>query len=308
MLSISLSGKGFAPDYNITSSNQDKSLKKTEAVFVITFYSDEEIGLVKNQIIFSYNAVNSKQIPNEKGQVSLTVKPGKYVFKFFYNSSHNEITTDSIAINPGFRTEMRVDFRSSTRPVIMKKPVIYVYSLQTEKVSIKLNLKGNFLFTYPEYKDGWNFIANPDGSIEMGEKKYHYLFWDGNVKIEKSKLNLNEGFIVQKNELITFFEQKLKYMGLNSQEIQDYITYWCPLMNVNESNYVHFMFNNECDEYAKMNVAPKPDHLFRVYMLWSKVGPAEVKEQKIENFKRSGFTIVEWGGTEFPNLTLEEKL
>ncbi|MEO6302674.1 MAG: hypothetical protein ABIP51_05840, partial [Bacteroidia bacterium] len=75
--------------------------------------------------------------------------------------------------------------------------------------------------------------------------------------------------------------------------------YWCPRMSANEKNYIHFMFNEEYNNYATITIDPKPDQLFRVCMLWSKTNnAAKVKPQKIESFKRNGFTVVEWGGTE----------
>jgi len=304
---ISLFGKALPASYTITKSAEDKQLKKTEALFEFTFY-DQRGEIIKNEITFSYNTDNKKQKPNATGKIIDKVKPGKYAYQFFYNFDYFEITTDSILIKPGYRTEISVNFMKAEEARPMKKPVIYVYPTKKENVCIDLELKGSFSFTYPEYKNGWNFIANPDGSIEMNNKKYHYLFWDGYVNMEKSKLNLNEGFIVENKDLITFFEEKLKLMGLNSQEIQDYITYWCPLMTVNESNYIHFMFNNECNEYAKMNITPKPDHTFRVYMLWSDAKDhVPVAEQKIESFQRNGFTVVEWGGSEMNAINLPHR-
>ena len=98
-------------------------------------------------------------------------------------------------------------------------------------------------------------------------------------------------------------------MGLNSQEINDFITYWCPAINVNEKNYIHFMFNEAYNKYAAITINPKPDELFRVCMLWSKAKDnSTVKEQKIETFKRRGFTVVEWGGAEVENLSLRDDL
>ena len=174
----------------------------------------------------------------------------------------------------------------------------------TINISLKLDLKGAFDFTYPEYKNGWDFVGHPDGGIEMNGKKYHYLFWDGKLNIDISKINFNEGFIVNKKNLVTFFESKLNQMGLKSNEIEDFITYWCPIMMANENNFVHFMFNDEYDYYAKLNVTPKPDAIFRVNMLWMKAANADdsnLKEQKLQSFTRSGFTIVEWGGAEIEN-------
>ncbi len=297
VLTFCLQAKEWIPDYRITKTAEDKTIKKTETFLIVTFF-DSNLRSVKKEMLFSYNGINKKQKPDDKGQISLKTKPGKYLFKFFCDKDHSEITTDSILLKPGYRTEMRVEFRSSSMPVMAEKPVIYVYNKQKEKVSIKLNLHGNFSFTYPEYKNGWSFTSSPDGTIEMNDKKYHYLFWDGNLNIETKKLNLNEGFVVDKKDITKFFEDKLTQMGLNSQEIEDYITYWCPRMIANEKNFVHFMFNQEYNNYASITIDPKPDQLFRVYMLCSKAGDTPVKEQKIESFKRSGFTVVEWGGTE----------
>lgn len=297
-ISFSAKEREYVPEYQITKSEEDKMLKKTEAVFAITFNIDGLSSAAK-QIIYSYNKTNQKQITDQSGKIELKVKPGKYLFKFFYNTKHLEVITDSILIKPGYRTEMRVDLRSTDMPMIMEKPVIYIYSKKTETVSIKLDPKGDFLFTYPQYSKGWNFTANPDGSILMNDKKYHYLFWDGKLNIETEKLDLTTGFVIEKNNLIAFFEEKLSLMGLNCQEIEDYITYWCPRMSANESNYVHFIFNEEYNKYASISVDPKPDNIFRVCMLWSKAKENTiVKEQRIETFNRKGFTIVEWGGAE----------
>ncbi len=300
--SISLSAKEYVPEYQITRSEEDKTLKKNESIFVITF-NIGGLSSSEKQIIYSYNKINKKQITDKNGKIELKVIPGKYLFKFFYDAKHLEVITDSIAIKPGYRTEMRVDLNSTEMPVLVEKPIIYAYSEKAENISIKLDLKGEFLFTYPQYSEGWNFTANPDGTILMNDKKYHYLFWDGKLNIETEKLDLSTGFVINKSNMVSFFEEKLKYMGLNSQETEDFITYWCPRMSVNEQNYIHFIFNEDYNKYASITVDPKPDHLFRVCMLWSKANEnTVVKEQKIQSFTRSGFTVVEWGGTEV-NIT-----
>ncbi|MBA2610500.1 MAG: hypothetical protein H0U95_00920 [Bacteroidetes bacterium] len=287
----------LGPDYHITKTAPSKALTAKEAMFIFTFI-DPKGQIIKSDISSSQNKINKTLKSDATGKFILKVTPGKHIFQFFYNATYGEIYTDSIQIKPAHVTEINVYFRKANEAMIVDKPVIYVYSQHKEKVSIKLDLKGDFLFTYPEYKNGWSFTANPDGSIEMNDKKYHYLFWDGKLNIETAKLDLTEGFIVNKKDQVKFFEDKLAQMGLNSQEIEDYITYWCPRMSANEKNYIHFIFNETYNNYASINIDPKPDHLFRVCMLWSKAGNTEVKEQKIESFKRSGFTVVEWGGTE----------
>lgn len=295
---ISLFAKALPASYTITKSAEDKQLKKTEAVFEFTFY-DQRGEVIKNEITFSHNTENKKQKPNANGKIIEKVKPGKYAYQFFYNLLYFEITTDSILIKPGYKTEISVNFQIAEEARPVKKPVIYVYPTKTESISIKLDVNGKLGFTYPEYNKGWNFVADPDGTILLNDKKINYLFWDADLNITTSKIKLCEGFIVNKKDLVNFFEEKLNLMGLNSQEIQDYITYWCPLMNVNETNYIHFIFNEEFGQYAPLSINPKPDHLFRVCMLWSKSKTGQnIKEQKLESFNRNGFTVVEWGGTE----------
>ncbi len=187
-----------------------------------------------------------------------------------------------------------------------EKPVIYVYPTSTSSITIKLNFKGTLGFTYPKYNKGWQFVAYPDGSIHINDKKYHYLFYDGKMDINTQNIKLNEGFIVNKNDLVTFFEEKLSKMGLNSKEINDYITYWAPQMSVSENNYVHFMFDKEYSQYSNLEITPKPDTIFRVFMVWHKLANAislKLNEQKIESFTRTGFTVVEWGGAEINNVS-----
>ncbi len=292
------------PDYFVASSKPDSTLQKNESLFAFSFY-DENGNPITKEIKLSYNGVNKTVQCDKKGKATLKIKPGKYQFQFFYSTDYYEIATDSIQIKPAFRSEIQVHFKSSTSPIMEDKPVIYVYPTQSQAISINLELKGKLGFTYPAYENGWNFIADPDGTIHMNDKKYNYLFWEGNTEIDNSKINWEEGFVVGKDSLVPFFESKLSAMGLNSKEIEDYITYWCPRMNVNEKNYVHFLFNEEYDEYAKMNVTPKPDRMFSVFMIWSKADSnAGIIQQAIPSFHREGFTVVEWGGGEMEHLPI----
>jgi len=262
----------------------------------------------KQAINFSCNGVIQTLNPDPNGHIVVRVVPGKYIFNFYYDQSHYEITTDSILIQPGYRSLMKVHFRKARVNVYTKKPVIYVYPQERTTVTIQLNLNGELEFTYPQYNNGWTFTANPDGTIEQGDKIHHYLFWDGTADLELDQINLAEGFVVNRENLIVFFEEKLAAMGLNSHEIEDYITYWGPLMSKYENTYVHFMFTSAYDQIATLDIQPKPDKIFRVFMLWSEFkegDTAPLIEQNIQSFKREGFSIVEWGGAYLANLAGE---
>lgn len=287
----------------VSESKPDSSLGKSEAAF--DFHFTTAYSNVLLAVVTGYNEKQDTLIPGNDGIASLKLAPGKYLFRFFLNEYFFEITTDSVEIKPGYRSKMEIYFESTITPVISDKPVIYVYPEKTQAVQIRLDLEGKLDFTYPAYNNGWSFTADPDGTIHIGEKQYDYLFWDAHSDVNAAKINWNEGFVVQRDSLPGFFEARLSQMGLNPREIEDYITYWCPRMNANAANYVHFAFNDEYSSFADLQVSPQPDHLFRVYMFWSDAAGksfASLKTQPLESFKREGFSVVEWGGSEMESL------
>src|SRR5690554_1931397 len=67
---------------------------------------------------------------------------------------------------------------------VVKKPVIYLYPEDEKVVTVKLQYDGELICTYPEYKDGWEVITKPDGTLINIEDnmEYSYLFWEGNSR------------------------------------------------------------------------------------------------------------------------------
>lgn len=176
-----------------------------------------------------------------------------------------------------------------------KKPVIYLYPTKEEVIDVNLEYKGELTVTYPEYKDGWKVKANPDGTLINLEdnKEYSYLFWEG---ISDLSYDVSEGFVVKKEDTADFLQEKLEYMGLTSKEYNEFIVYWLPILQENKYNLISFA-GEEYNEYAKLNISPKPDSILRVMMIYKPLDkPIEIKEQKLEKFNREGFTVVEWGG------------
>jgi hypothetical protein len=298
--------KGILPPYSIQKDEVDASLKKTESVFVFTFLQWGEGSPYTGKIKAAGNGKNVTIETNDQGQFIYRPVPGKYIFQFYLNDNYEEVYTDSIEIKPGHRIEMNVNFLSSQIPVIMDKPVIYLYPQKTTPVHIQLDLKGELGFTYPPYNHGWTLTADPNGMLHMNNQDYKYLFWEGATHIPTAEINWSEGYLVEKKDLLFFLENTLTQMGLSGTEQQDYITYWYPGMSQYETTYIHFMFNQTYDAYAHLTVTPQPDQVFRVYMLWQNAG--EIKNfaptpQQIPTLKREGFTLVEWGGSELKNLT-----
>lgn len=294
------------PEYSVTYSKSDPTIPHGRAQIEFTF--KDEFGPADDTIRLSYNGVERTFIANKDGKVYLGVKSGKYKFQFYLDENHFEVYTDSIELKSGYKTGITVWFQNSTIPVMAEKPVIYVYPDKTQQVNIQLGLKGKLGFTYPEYnadgaaeQRGWNFTADPDGTIRMNGKQYDYLFWEGETSMTPSDAEQNTGFVVERDGLTGFFEEKLTAMGLNAREQEDFITYWCPRMQEKEKYFIHFMFTAEYDEIVGMKITPTPDHVFRVFMLWedgTNRDENRVTAQVIQPFSREGFTVVEWGGGE----------
>jgi len=292
------------PEYQIIKNERDPSVQSKEAVFVFTFTNIP----ASSKITASCNSLQKLITTSPEKTYTLKTTPGKYKFQLFYNNEFFEISTDSIKIEPGYRMEIDVYFLSSLYPVIMDKPVIYCYPQKKTAIHIDLGLKGDLLFTYPPYKNGWDFMAEANGTITANEKQFKYLFWEGETQINYATIQWNKGSIVEKENLLSFFEKSLAQMGMNSNEQQDFIIYWYPLMQKNEKNYIHFVFNEDYNEYASMNINPKPDNSLRVYMLWSDASMVKnlsLETQEIPSLKREGFTLVEWGGSQLPEMPLE---
>lgn len=176
------------------------------------------------------------------------------------------------------------------------KPVIYLYPEEKTKVNVQLDYNGGLTVTYPEYGEGWNVTAMPDGRLyDKDNNEYFYLFWEGKNNFS---LEIDEGFCVKGEDTAKFLRGKLTLLGLNSREINDFIVFWLPFMQNNEYNLIKFQ-TEEYTDNAKLLVTPVPDTEIRVFMTFTPSKSfIEIPEQKLtEAPERTGFTLVEWGGS-----------
>ncbi|MCX6730063.1 MAG: hypothetical protein NT058_01005, partial [Candidatus Portnoybacteria bacterium] len=176
------------------------------------------------------------------------------------------------------------------------KPVIYLYPKQETDVSVFVKPNGGFTFTDPEYKDGWKVKAKPNGEIYNYEdgKNYPYLFWEGP---ELNYKKPEQGFVVAKENVQKFLEEKLLQLGLIKKESDEFIEFWLPRMQDKEYYFISFMGKKEIDDGAPLSINPKPDTIIRVLMDYRGLDERiNVKEQQIITPERKGFVVVEWGG------------
>ena len=183
---------------------------------------------------------------------------------------------------------------------LKKKPVIYLYPETETEIIVKLGAPEKLTLTYPEYVDGWNIVASPNGDLidkKTGDKLYA-LYWEGQRDIDS--LNFDTGFIVKGEDTAEFLEEKLEFLGLNYREREEFIVYWLPKLEANKYNYIYFATAEEISKDMPLEFSVQPDTVIRVGMIFEGLDEyMEIKEQSLTPApERSGFTVVEWGGTE----------
>lgn len=181
-------------------------------------------------------------------------------------------------------------------------PVIYLYPEQDTEVNVRLTLNGKLTTTYPLYDEqlGWNVTASPDGILtDKTGRQYSYLFWEGDIAINP---DLSRGFCVKGEDTAGFLEKSLKQLGLSDTEADAFIMYWLPLMEGNKYNVITFQ-TTAYEDVASLSIAPKPDTVIRVNMLWYPANTyVDIEPQdltKVNPSERIGFTVVEWGGEKY---------
>lgn len=237
---------------------------------------------------------------------TVLVAPGKYKFQFLLSADYLELITDSLLINGGMQMQVdlffKPNFHNDNRIQVLK-PVIYCYSPRPQETTILLNPAGDFTFTYPAYNENWHGTAFPDGSFQVGNQRYPYLFWEGADSQVAQHADYTSGFIVKGTDAIAFLEKQLDAMGFNMREKTDFITFWGPQIAAQETNFVQFMFNQDYDKIAQLQVQPQPASVFRVYMLLTPLPNTHNLHPiapVIPRINREGFHLLEWGGSRLP--------
>ena len=206
---------------------------------------------------------------------------------WIYDASTNHGEADLVSIDRSISYDSMLE---------AAKPVIYLYPQETMEVSVKLKLEGEITCAYPQYGQGWNVIAELDGTLTDSQgKKYNYLYWEG---ITEAQWDMSSGFCIKGEKTAEFLEETLEHLGLNRREANEFIVYWLPLMEQNPYNVITFK-TDVYNKVAELDINPVPDTLIRVFMVWKGVdGPVDLIPEQLSAPERQGFTVVEWGGAE----------
>lgn len=233
------------------------------------------------------------------GNYTIMVKKGDVLIFSFIGLEDKEVLVNDIQL-----INIRLSCSKTNNlnaPIITKKPIIYLYPTQKTDISIKLDFNGTIETTFPKYESNWNVTAYPNGKIfdKKTNRYYNSLFWDGVSNFPKNHFNYEDGFIVSKKDLTSFLIEKLEFIGLSNSETNDFIQFWLPILEKNETNFIHFWINDDYNGICKSQIIPKPDSEIRLFMdFYNLENPLEIQTQKIVPIDRKGFTYIEWGGTD----------
>ena len=205
----------------------------------------------------------------------------------YYDRENNRVEADLLTLEiSNFQPD----------PGMAYKPVLYLYPQEETEVSVRVELNGKLTCTYPDYDNGWSVTASPDGILTDAKgQQYNYLYWEGETL---AAYDLSRGFCVKGRDTAAFLEEALAKLGLTRREANEFIVYWLPLMQENPYNMISFQ-TDIYTEAAKLEISPAPDTLIRVFMAWQGTDSyVELPPQQLTAPERTGFTVVEWGGTE----------
>lgn len=194
-----------------------------------------------------------------------------------------------------------VDFvPGNTRPIAVRKPVIYLYPRTRSEVKVQVEIAGDLIATYPKPgPDGWTVTADPDGNLlDPATGRHHrYLFWEGTSApwtIDPARAHSVAG-----EDAAGFLERACGRFALTDGECGDFITYWLPALERNPHNLIEFVDPERYGRYARMRVDPKPDAVIRLFMIFRRSdAPVSVGAPELPQQRRQGFTVVEWGGAD----------
>ena len=185
-----------------------------------------------------------------------------------------------------------------------KKPIIYLYPRTDTNVTVKLGRPDCLTVSYPMYstQTGWQVLAKPSGELVnlRDGRNLYALYYEGDLLDNEFQIE-SDGFIVKREDVADFLEDKLARLGLNEREAEEFIVYWLPKLSESEYNYIRFATNDEINQAMPLDISPAPDTVIRVLMTYKGLDEPidNITEQQLPDMStRRGFTVVEWGGSE----------
>ncbi|MFO0722222.1 MAG: hypothetical protein U1E65_00480 [Myxococcota bacterium] len=193
-----------------------------------------------------------------------------------------------------FRRLIRYRNPKYTSP-FMAEPIIYLYPERPQRVRVRVH--GNEITaSCPDPGADWTVQAEPGGQLTtLDGRRVRSLFWEGNAMNYPQPA---QGFVVPEEQVVGLLLRVLPDLGLEGQEISDFLEAWAPSLRGAPWYFITFVDAAEIDRVAPLEVEPRPETVIRVLMEYQ----ALARPQAVEPLRlpappvRRGFTLVEWGG------------
>lgn len=178
---------------------------------------------------------------------------------------------------------------------VLYKPNIYIYPEENLNLQVYLDFPqgGSVIASIPEYAKNWDVFIDTLGIID---NEYRFLFYES---IQPDQWQRYQGWVVDQNDLESFFEENMAQYGFKLEEIDDFIEYWIPRLKSSSYYSIYPQTIDDIDPLVGLSFSITPDHIQRLfyYIHGDDQFPENpIQEPEIEkNFKREGFFVLEWG-------------
>ncbi len=126
--------------------------------------------------------------------------------------------------------------------------------------------------------------------------KFEYLFYESE---QPDVWQLNEGWIIKRSELETFFTDNMLKYGFFGREIKDFTDYWIPRLVDSEYYEIYPQESSTIETVIKLKISKVPDNTLRLFYVIKAVNNNSNSRITIplekNKFNRSGFCVTEWG-------------
>ncbi len=179
----------------------------------------------------------------------------------------------------------------------MAEPIIYLYDDRARTVTLRPDEIIDIIHSIPRIETSWEIIGSASGQVTMAGtgKQYDYLFWEGYAGFIP---RMSRGFVVSREEVPEFFDEKLKVLGLVDHEIEDFKEAWLGGFTGSPWYFIAFYEQEIIDRFAPLHLDPMPETIIRVMMDYEALsGQISAEEPVLKHPpERSGLTLIEWGG------------
>ncbi len=232
-------------------------------------------------------------------QVSYRILQHFYAYAALGLANYSFSDNTDITLNGGlmvgdlfyrFLSAPRAILRYIPDPTLIRKPNIYLYPETPTHVTVQLFPQDRLTASIPEYGNGWEVMAWPDGRISGTPG---FLFYEAEISLYAPR----NGWCVKTENMRSFFEHLLPAYGLNDREITDFLDYWLAELQAPPFYTISPLVNTKVDDLCPMFISPVPDQILRLWFIFQpRDSFVEKTPPLVPAFERNGFVVMEWGG------------